>query len=177
LRQAFTSHRRDILWRLAFPVVAHGVVFGWIVAIMIWTDGHWAPSPWAVSFQEPGWPSPVFRWVTGSISAALWLAALVGSGVSIVQALRLSQPATRAVRFAARLAPIAAAGILIMFVSALLWGFTASRDAARAFQEHVGPLGLTSSSGWLISVILFGAGALFSTRAAWRSMRLGLDRD
>ena len=187
LRFAIASRRRDILWRLAYPLLAHLALAGWLVTILIATGGRWAPSPWAVAVSRPGWPSEGFRQVTGSISAGLWLAALAGSAWSIGQALNRSQfPSVRLwsgakfeiqpMRFAASLAPWAAAGMAVMFCSAVLWGIAANRYAPAAFGEPLGPLGLANWSSWLISVILFGAAALISAQAAWRWRRLGSDR-
>jgi hypothetical protein len=176
VRQALASHRRDILWRLALPGIAFAAVFVWIIAILIATGGRWAASPWAVSFEQPGWPSATFRWITGSVSAVLLLAALVVSAVSIIQALRLSQPALRHLRFAVRLAPVAAAGTMLMFVCTLLWGIAANSVAHDTLQQHLGPLGLTSLSGWFLSAVLFGASSIFSARAAWHSRSLQFHR-
>lgn len=180
LRDAVSNHRRDILLSFALPVGAVSALIGWIVAIVIWTGGRWAPLPWTVQFSNPGWPAENVRWVAGSITAALMIVAFTGSAIGVARILRrsrlqdigISLPGARLtvapMRFAGFLAPFAAAGFAIMFFGALGWGVQASRDAA--FHSRLGPLGLTSSSTWLVSVALFAASAGFAVRAARRSV-------
>ena len=188
-RYALTTRRRDILIRLASPLMMALVLFGWVVTVAIWTGGHWGPSPWAVAFSNAGWPSETFRWITGSISAVLLLFAFGSSAVGISQALhrsefpevRFSLPGAKLriapLRFAFSLAPWAAAGLVLMFVSVALWGLTASRSAADIFHGRFGPLGLSSSSSWFVSVLLFGAAAAFSVGAARHSMAFRFDSE
>jgi hypothetical protein len=187
IHHAFTTRRRDILLRLAFPFIAAFTLLGWVIAILVWTGGRWGASPWAVAIANPAWPSEPFRSITGSVSTALLLIVFAGSAVTITQALRRSQlPVLRLsflfpgikidpLRFAACLSPAAAAGALIMLVSVVLWGLAASRNATGAFHEPLGPLGVSSSFSWLISVILFAVAAVFSARAARRLVALRSD--
>ena len=187
-RHGVETGRRDILWRLAFPFTAALVVGGWMVGILIATGGHWVPSPWAVTFHEAGWPSEMFRWSTGWISALLLVTALGGSAVAIAQALKRSEfPTLRVFRagfrleieplpLGASLAPWTAAGIFIMLISVFCWGLMASRDASDAFHARLGPFGLPSSWAWFSSVLLFGIASAFSARAAWRARTPGVPR-
>jgi hypothetical protein len=176
LRDALSNHRRDILFRFAIPFVAAFAAFAWVVAVALWTGGHWAASPFAVAFSNPGWPSETVRGATGSVSAALLIFTFAASAVSVAQALdrsrfpevRVSLPGAELrvapLRFAGFLAPCAAAGFLVMFLSVIAWGYGASRNAA--FHARLGPLGLSSSWSWLLSLILFAAAAVSSMHAA-----------
>jgi hypothetical protein len=189
LHYALQARRRDVLFRLAFPLAATLVFATWVAAVSLWTGGHWGASPWAEAFSRPDWAAVTFRWPTGVISAALLLLWFGGSAVSITQAmrrsefpaLRISLPGARVelqpLRFAAPLAKWAAGGIALMLISVTLWGLAASRQAAAAFHASRGPLGLSAPATWLLSLLLFGAAALFSVRAAWRARALRFDAE
>jgi hypothetical protein len=124
LRYALHTRRSDILVRLAFPFSVMVVLTIWLAVVISWTGGTWGASPWAVPFSRPDWPPELFRWITGSITAALLIFGFAGSAMSITQAmrrsefpdLRLTLPSIRLefqpLRFAAALAPLAAMGIL-----------------------------------------------------------------
>jgi hypothetical protein len=182
IRHAATARRRDILLRLAVPVIGFSLLIAWGMAIVVLTRGHWAPSPWAIAASQPDWPPSSFRWVTGSISAFLLLAVLVSSAVCIVQALRrsefpevrLSIPGAilqvRPLRFASIAAPVATAGTVVMLLSVLAWGILARQYSGSAFADRFGPLGVTSYASWLGSVVLFGAGAMACVRASWHAL-------
>jgi hypothetical protein len=192
IRIAARAHRRDILLRFALPCIAALVLIGWVAAVLAWTGGHWGASPWAVTASQPDWPATGFRWITGSISACLLVIALASTAASISQALRRSEfrelhvalpgmkPEATArpdlridpLRFAARLAPAAVAGFVVMFVTVALWGVSASRIASEALHAHYGPLGLTSFATWLGSLILFGYAAWLSIGVAKQSRML-----
>jgi len=189
VRHILTARRRDILWRLAFPFFGALVVLGWVVTVLVWTGGRWAASPWAVVFSNPNWPPEGFRWTTGSISAFLMLFAFAGSAVTVAQALHRSEfndvqlslagvkLYIKPLRLAALLMPWATSGTILMLVSVALWGFAASRNASDAFHGPFGPLGFSSYSSWLTSVVLFGVAAALSARAAWRSMAIRFDTE
>jgi hypothetical protein len=189
LRYAVSAGRRDLLLRLAFPFAAALAFAGWVTAVVVWTGGHWGASPWAVAFFRPDWPAAGFRWTTASISAGLLVLGLAGSAVSVAQAmrrsdfpaLRVSGPGARVelqpLRFAAALAPWAAAGMLLMLVSAASWGLAAIRHATTAFQASSGPLGLGAFATWLLSLMLFAAAAALSARSAWRARSLRFDAE
>ena len=181
---AAAARRRDILLRVASPAIGLCLLLAWGVTIVVLTHGRWAPSPWAVAVSQPYWPAASFRWVAGSISVFLLLFALVGSSICIMQALRRSQfPEVRfslpgvvlhikPIRFAAMLSPFAAVGAIIMLISVLAWGVLAKQYAGDAFANHFGPLGVTSFTSWLGSIVLFGAGAMACVPAAWRASLL-----
>ena len=189
LHYALQARRRDILLRMAFPLLATLQFATWVAAVMAWTHGHWGASPWAEAFSRPDWPAESFRWPTGVITAVLLLLWFAGSAVSIAQAmrrsgfpaLRLALPGVRVelqpLRFAASLAKWAAAGIALMLVSVALWGWTASRQAGEAFRACRGPLGLSAPGTWLLSLILFSGAAVLSLRAAWRARGLRFDTE
>jgi hypothetical protein len=184
IRYAAKVHRRDILIRLVLPLVAALLLGGWVAAVVAWTGGHWAPSPWAVTASQPDWPPAGFRWITGSVSAFLLVLLLAGSTACISQALKRSEFRELRVvlagtelrmhplRFAAWLAPCAVAGFAVMFLTVALWGIGASRIASEALHAHFGPLGLTSFATWLGSLVLFGYATWLSVSAAKQSRTL-----
>jgi hypothetical protein len=57
----------------------------------------------------------------------------------------------------------------MMFVTAALWGISASRIASEALHAHYGPLGLTSFATWVGSLVLFGCAMWLSVSAAKQS--------
>jgi hypothetical protein len=183
IRYAVEVHRRDILIRLALPLVAAFLLVGWVAAVVAWTGGHWGPSPWAVAAFQPDWPAAGFRWITGSISAFLMVLLFAGTAACISQALRRSE--FRDLRVALPgtegglnrsmqhwLAPCAVAGFAVMFVTVALWGIIASRIASDALHAHYGPLGLTSFATWFGSLVLFGYATWLSVSAAKQSRSL-----
>lgn len=184
IRYAVQVHRRDILIRLALPSLAALLLIGWVAAVLAWTGGHWAPSPWAVTASQPDWPAAGFRWITGSVSVFLLVLFFAAAAACVSQALRRSEfrelrvklPGTETcmdpLRFAAWLAPWAVAGFTVMFVAVALWGIGASRIASEALHAHFGPLGLTSFATWLGSLVLFGYAAWLSISAAKQSRAL-----
>jgi hypothetical protein len=181
IHYAVRAHRRDILMRLALPWIAAFFLIGWIAAVVAWTGGQWAASPWAVTASQTGWPAPGFRWISGSVSAFLLVLLFAGTAAGISQALRRSEfrelrialPGAELhidpLRFAAWLAPFAVAGFAMMFVTAALWGISASRIASEALHAHYGPLGLTSFATWVGSLVLFGCAMWLSVSAAKQS--------
>lgn len=181
LRYAVREHRRDLLLRMAFPFAAALVLLAWLIAVLACTDGRWAASPWAVAFARPEWPSESFRWITGLVSAALLTFGFAGAAVAVAQAVRRSEyPPLRIptpgglielepLRFAGWLLRWAAIGFALMLLGTVAFGWMAGHQAASAFQSHIGPLGLTAASSWMLSVILFGCAAAVSARATWRS--------
>lgn len=189
LRYAVSVRRGDILARLALPLIGALVLAAWVVSIVLWTGGRWGASPWAVAISRPDWPAAGFRWITGSITALLLIAVLAASAVGIAQALRrtefpdvqLAWPGgelrIQPLRFAAWLAPWAAAGCVVMSASIVLWGLAAIRIASGALSEPGGPLGLTNFSAWIASVLLFVAAAALSVRAARRFRHLRFPAD
>ena len=117
----------------------------------------------------------------------LLVAVFVASVMCVVQILRSTEfPDVRLslagakvdiapLRFAISLLPWAALGFIVMFVSATLGGVDARVNPA--FSWRLGPLGLTTSSSWLLSAALFGAAAAFSLSGARTARRLRLDRE
>jgi hypothetical protein len=167
--------------RLAAPFISFLALVGWMTAVLIFTGGHWAASPWAVAFSRPDWPSESVRWITGAISAALLVLGCFASAVSVSQVLRDSQfPDLRIalpgvnfgvkpLSFATALAPWVAGGIFIMLMGVAVWGCIASRVSAVVFRSPSGPLGLSGLASWILSTIILGLAAATSAHAAWRS--------
>lgn len=188
IHYAVRDHRRDILIRLALPWIAAFFLVGWVVAVLAWTGGHWGASPWAVTASQTGWPTPGFRWLSGSVSAFLLVLLFAGTATGISQALhrsefrelRIAFPGAELhmdpLRFAAWLAPCAVAGFAMMFVTVALWGISASRIASEALHAHYGPLGLTSFATWLGSLVLFGCATWLSVSSAKQSRVLRQSR-
>lgn len=189
IHYAVRGHRRDILMRLALPWIAAFFLVGWIAAVVACTGGHWAASPWAVTASQTGWPAPGvrprfhpgFHWISGSVSALLFVLLFAATAAGISQALRRSEfrelrialPGAKLhidpLRFAAWLAPCAVAGFAVMFVTVALWGISASRIASEALHAHYGPLGLTSFATWLGSLVLFGCATWLAVSASKQS--------
>lgn len=139
---AIRQRRRGIYLRFAIPFFSLFALIAWIAAVLMYTGGHWAASPWAVAFSRPDWPSDSARWITGSISAALLVLGCFASAASISQVLRNNQLSDLRVAFAginvqlnplsiaAELAPWAATGVFVMLTGVVVWGCIACRLSA-----------------------------------------------
>jgi hypothetical protein len=185
---AVRERRRGVYLRLAIPFISAFALVAWMAAVLIFTGGHWAASPWAVAFSRPDWPSDSVRWITASISAALLVLGCFASAASISQVLRGSHfPDLRIaipgvnillkpLSFAAALAPWAAAGIFVMLTGVVVWGCLASRLSAMVFRSLSGPLGLSGLASWILSMVILGLAAAISAQAVWRSRALTADR-
>jgi hypothetical protein len=182
---AMRERQRRSFLSLSIPVLSVLVLIAWIASVLIVTGGHWAASPWAVSFVRPDWPSEAIRWMTGAISTALMVTVCVTSAVSVSQIMRVGQfPELRIsfsglnlqiapLSFAAALVPWAAAGMFLMLSGVVVWGISAN---ALAFRATFGPLGLSGLTSWVLSTILFGIAAAMSAHATWRSRTLNADQ-
>ena len=180
-RSALRERRHGICLRLAIPFISLLALVGWMTAVLIFTGGHWAASPWAVAFSRPDWPSDSVRWTTGAISTLLVVLGCFASAASISQLLRdnrfpdlqIALPRVnfrmKPLSFAAALAPWAAAGIFVMLMGVVVWGYIASRLSAVVFRSFSGPLGLSGLASWILSTIILGFAVIISARAAWRS--------
>ncbi|GGG71211.1 hypothetical protein [Edaphobacter dinghuensis] len=178
---AIRKRRRSIYLQLAVPLISITVFIAWIAAVLAFTNGHWAASPWAVAFSRPDWPSYSVRWITGAISAALLILCCSASAASISQLIRgdqfpelhLALPGIdvklHPLSFAAALSPLAAAGIFVMLMGVVVWGYSAIHLSALAFHNSRGPLGLSGVASWILSTIILGLAAAISAPAAWRS--------
>jgi hypothetical protein len=178
---AVRERRHGVYLRLAIPFISLFALVGWVAAVLIFTGGHWAASPWAVAFSRPDWPSDSVRWITGSISAVLLVLGCFASAASVSQLVRGSQfPDLRIafhgvsvkvspLSFAAALAPWAAAGIFVMLTGVVIWGYTAIRLWAMVFRSLSGPLGLSGLASWILSTVILGFAAAISAQAAWHS--------
>jgi hypothetical protein len=179
---AVREGRRSIYLRLAVPFISIFALIAWMAAVLVFTGGHWAASPWAVAFSRPDWPSESVRWITGSISAVLLLLGCFASAVSISQVLRRGQlPDLRIavagvdvrvnpLSFAAALTTWAAGGIFVMLMGVVVWGSIAAR--LMVFRSSSGPLGLSGLASWILSTVILGFAVAVSIKAAWRSLAL-----
>jgi hypothetical protein len=181
---AARERRAPVYLGLAIPLISAFALVAWIASVLIVTRGHWAASPWATPFSRPDWPSEFVRWITGTITALLFVAGCFATAACISRLLRCSQlPDLRidllgvklrvnALSFAAALAPWVAAGIFAMLAGVIAWGCSAILLSASLFRNLSGPLGLSGLASWILSTIIFGFAAVISVRAAWRSRML-----
>lgn len=177
--EAMSKGRLDVLGRLCVPLVSLAPVVLWMAGVSAWFGGHWAAWPWAVGGTRADWPAESVRLATGSVTALLIASGVVAAALGVTQALaRSSMHAMRIgvantvfeldpVRIARRLAPLAVAGVTTMFVSVTLWGVVARGAAGGALEAHTGPLGITTSRAWLLSVALLCVAVGTAARATW----------
>lgn len=185
---AIRERRRSIYLQIAIPFISIFALVAWIAAVLVFTEGHWAASPWAVTFSRPDWPSDSARWITGSITAVLLLLGCFATAASISRVLRNSDlPHLRLasaginieikpLSFASALAPWVATGIFVMLAGVLAWGCLAIRLSAVAFYGLKGPLGLSGLTSWILCMIILAFASEISTKAAWRGRHLSAAR-
>jgi hypothetical protein len=176
---AVRQRRRNAYLQLAIPFISVFALVAWMAAVLIFTGGHWAASPWAVPFSRPDWPSESVRWITGLISTVIFVLGCVASAASVSQLVRRSQFSdlriallginvrVNPLSFATTLARLAAAGIFGMFAGVVVWGSIASRLASMTFHNPCGPLGLSGLASWILSTVILGLAAAISGQAAW----------
>jgi hypothetical protein len=106
------------------------------------------------------------------ISVALCAVVVVGSGISFLQAIRLTSfespidGPSLFVRGKRRLVGLAillvSAGTLVMTFSVLLWGALIQTRVPELFDQQFGLLGSTGLGSWLISLCLFAVASVGS---------------
>lgn len=175
LRLVWTQKRRDVLLRLCAPAVGCGVLVLWGAAGFAHSGGRWVPTPWAIFGKggaPSGWPDLPVRWIGGVISVVLCAVVIVGSGVSFLQAIRLTpfeSPVEGPWLFArgkGRLVGLAillvCAGTLVMTFAVLLWGALIQARVPELFGQRFGLLDSTGLGSWLISLCLFAVASVVS---------------
>lgn len=171
-RQAQGAERRQLLTRLIVLPAAGALVLFWMGAVLLSTHGRWAPMPWAVRGDWtplPGWPSLTNRWILGVTTLVLLLAAGLSSIIGFRQMVRLAAvPSLLRWRSAGRISIVAlAVSLLLMAVATGLWGLFATQYASAIFHAKFGGLlGLSTFYSWLLSFILFAAGAVVAAQGA-----------
>jgi hypothetical protein len=183
LRFAFVRRRGDILRRLAFAPCAAATLLVWMTAVLVWDDWRWAPVPSAITgkWHAPAeWPPVDIRWILGSITLGLLIAAFVGSAITFRGAIRRSGFPEHRLTFLGHvrlIQPLAvvkvpallfAGSVVAMAVGVLGWGLFAQQYAAVLFHDQWGGvLNASSFVSWLISAVLFvvsAAAAVCSAR-------------
>ena len=171
IRFARTAGRRDILARLAAPPCAAALILIWIVAVAMKTG--WAPLFWDVMGQ------PAAHWGLSSVTLVLFVAGLLGSAISLRQAIQRStlseQQLTlfgraisvRPLQLAKVPALVLAGSIVMMAVGVAGWGLLADLYAPAAFHAHDGGFfGASNIVSWIGSLALFVASAVTALRGA-----------
>ena len=179
LRLVWTQRRRDVLLRLCVPAVGFGVLLLWGAVGFAHSGGTWVPTPWAIFSKggaPSGWPDLPVRWISGVISVVLCAVVVVGSGISFLQAIRLTSfefPVdgwSLFPRGKGRLVGLAillvSAGTLLMTFSVLLWGALIQTRVPELFGQQFGLLGSTGLGSWLISLCLFAVASVISIHGA-----------
>jgi hypothetical protein len=173
LRDAFTTRRWDVVRRVAVPFGAAGVTLAWMTAAGLWAHarwgGPWVPTPWDVvgDWDQPaGWPPLPVRLALSSVTFGLLVAGLVGSAISVGQAIQRSD-LSRLSPFWFKATSVALAGaITVMAVGVLEWGWLAEQYEPTTFLARYGSFGLLNLASWLASVMLFLASAAIAVRGA-----------
>lgn len=169
-RFAWVGRRTDIGLRLAFAPGALMAALLWIIGVVART--HWAPLPWAVTgdwLAPANWPPLKVRWELCWVTLALLAGCVIGSAMSLRQAMALieSSPQTHAHpalkwaslhRMRTSALAICVATICTMG-GAAVGGVLADCYSPTAFQARFGFLASTVLVSWLASFGLLGASA------------------
>lgn len=167
---AWASRRWDILLRLAAAPLAAMLVVAWLGAAFTWSGRQWIALPWDIAGDWPtpaAWPAADTRWLLGGVTSALFVAAVVGSAVSVAQAIVRSDLPPRLMGLPKRGAVASAGAIVLMSVGVAGWGAFANAYASGTFHSRLGgALGSTILVSWLASMTLLLAAMALAIRAA-----------
>ena len=177
-RSAWQHRRHDILRRLLFPVCAAGVLVLWGVVGLLYSHGKWVPSPWAVTgdwVAPAAWPSLTARWFFGSVTVLLAAIFLIGSLISLQQALHRADDEDSPVLGWGRsvmerggvtriAAGVVAFSAVAMSLAVLGWGLIAQAAAPTIFNSHFGVLNSTAIVSWVLSLSLFTISSAIAVR-------------
>jgi hypothetical protein len=180
IRFAMTNKRHDILVRLAFPPCAAVVLLSWIIAVVMKTG--WLPLFWDVAgdWATPGgWPSPQVRWVLSSVTLTLVVGGLLGTAISLKQAIQRSTlseqqwtlfgrvVSLRPLQLAKIPTLILAGSIVLMALGVAGWGLLADQYMPAAFHARDGGFfGAPNIVSWMGTLALFVASAVTALRGA-----------
>jgi hypothetical protein len=172
----------DIALRLAFAPGALFAALFWIVGVVAWT--HWAPLPWAVAGDWPApanWPPLNLRWELCRVTLALLACGVIGSAMSLRNALALieSAPQTTLTAFkrpsllrTRTFAFVVFVATICTMAGAAVGGVLADSYSPNVSHARLGFLATTASVSWLVSIGLLATAAaavLLSFRCAGSS--------
>jgi hypothetical protein len=171
-KQAEGTQRRQLIRRLLVRPGAVAILLMWMAVVLVATRGHWAPMPWAVTgdwIATSNWPPLATRWMLGTITLLLLLAAGLCSAIAFRQIVRMAANLSLLHRTSFQRISIGALAIslLLMTLGTGLWGFFAHQYAPAIFHAKFGGLlNLSTFSSWLLSFILFTTAAAIAIRGA-----------
>jgi hypothetical protein len=171
------AERKEIVSRLLPLLVPYAVTFGWFAAVLWWTQGHWAPLPWGVAGQGPGWPAIEKRWSLALISIVLLVLTLALTAVGIRRILHNTEFADQAAAIWKRRETKAAVltisiSIALMVCGCVGWGLRLNGwDGFH--QPGDGILNTSAFESWLMSCVLFAASGIAAVRGAKETLSPG----
>jgi hypothetical protein len=176
LRFAWTARRRDIVARLAFPPCAVALILIWIIAVAMRTG--WAPLFWDVM------GGGVARWALSSVTLILVVLGLLGSAISLKQAIQRSALSEQQLTLfgrvlsirplqLAKIPTLILAGSIVMMAAGVAgWGLLADQYAPSAFHARDGGFfGTPNIVSWMGSLLLFIVSAVTVLRGARWAMK------
>jgi hypothetical protein len=174
LQIASVTQSRDAIRRLAVPFGAAAVTIAWMVVVGFWArsqwGGFWLPLPWDVGgdWNSPSnWPPLSVRFPLSAVTLALLIAGLLGSGVSVGQAIARTD-LSRLPALWLKVATGSLAGlIVVMALGVTSWGFFAEHYVSADFHIRNGGLFLgTNFLSWAASLVVLVGSAFIAVRAA-----------
>ena len=169
-KQAQGERRRQLFRRLLILFAAAAIPFLWMGAVLLLNGGHWAPMPWAITgdwMPASNWPSLTTRWIFGTTTLVLLLAAGCASAIGFDRMVQLAAfPNLQHRRFRVSILVLAIA-LNVMAAGTGLWGLFANQYSAAIFHAKFGGLlNLSTFSSWLLSFTLFVSAAGVAIRGA-----------
>lgn len=183
VRFAWGHRRMDIGLRLFFAPVAFFLALLWIVGVVACT--HWAPLPWAVTGDWPApanWPLLKVRWELCWVTLALLAFGVIGSAMSLRNAMALIESAPRttaptsfkwpSLHRMRTFAFVVFVATICTMAGAAVGGVLADSYSPNLSHARLGFVATTASVSWLVSIGLLAtaaAAALVSFRCAGSS--------
>ena len=169
--------RKEIVSRLLPLLVPYAATFCWFAAVLWYTQGHWAPMPWAVAGQEPGWPAIETRWILALISLVLLVTTLALTAVGIRRILHNTALAGQAAtiwKLTGTKAAVLTISISIVLMVCGCVGFGLLINGWDGFHQPGGGILNTSAfESWLISCALFAASGIAAIRGTKQMLSAG----
>jgi hypothetical protein len=158
LRKALTEKRRDVLVRLAMPLVAAAGATTYMLIL-------------GLLFARTGIPQSAVRVLWQSGMGFFFVGGAILSTWGVTSAVRLSEVETRPLRFATLPAVVVSVAMGVMLIAAAIWGINGMRLIPEMFSANYGFLAIRTGLWWGITTALMLVTTVAALDGARRTLR------